>query len=369
MQAQSYAIYTNFADVSSGGKMTEKKYLKFIAYLQIIGIFLVVVGHSFHEYPDGDYGRSMLLYRMMHSFRMPLFMFVSGFLMVYTTRSAVDGQRRGYTGTFVSLKLRRLLLPFAVLTLITFVPRAYFSPIADETVEMNLDSLIRAFVYPHYMVIPYLWFLQASFTLLVVCFCILVLTSRLGIPAAAVDIVMIAVGAALLSAASYLPSAFSLAYAGKLAVFFVLGIVYARNMDGVDVIMRWTSPFVFMLLWAIWVALFFALEGSSWMPLCSVAGIGACISGAKILEERRITLLDPFFGANYMIFLLSWYFNVLSQQVLGHFVRLPWQVHTVLSLLSGIFVPYLFYRYMQRHPDSAPVRLCAFLLGQSLKRR
>ena len=126
----------------------------------------------------------MLLYRMMHSFRMPLFMFVSGFLMVYTTRSAVAGQRRGYTGTFVSLKLRRLLLPFAVLTLITFVPRAYFSPIADETVEMNLDSLIRAFVYPHYMVIPYLWFLQASFTLLVVCFCILVLTSRLGIPAA-----------------------------------------------------------------------------------------------------------------------------------------------------------------------------------------
>ena len=80
--------------------MTEKKYLKFIAYLQIIGIFLVVVGHSFHEYPDGDYGRSMLLYRMMHSFRMPLFMFVSGFLMVYTTRLAVDGQRRGYTGNF-----------------------------------------------------------------------------------------------------------------------------------------------------------------------------------------------------------------------------------------------------------------------------
>ena len=41
--------------------------------------------------------------------------------------------------------------------------------------------------------------------------------------------------------------------------------------------------------------------------------------------------------------------------MLGHFVkRLSWQVHTVLSLLSGIFVPYLFYRYTQRHPDSAP---------------
>ncbi len=73
-----------------------------------------------------------------------------------------------------------------------------------------------------------------------------------------------------------------------------------------------------------------------------------------------------------MIFLLSWYFNVLtvSQQVLGHFVRLSWQVHTVLSLLSGIFVPYLFYRYIRSGiPIPLLQRLCAFLLGQSLKRR
>lgn len=33
-----------------------KQFIKFIAYLQVLGIILVVLGHSFHEYPDGAGG-------------------------------------------------------------------------------------------------------------------------------------------------------------------------------------------------------------------------------------------------------------------------------------------------------------------------
>lgn len=65
--------------------MSSKKFFKFAAYLQIIGIILVVLGHSFHEYPDGAHGGKFILNAMLHSFRMPLFMFVSGFLMEFTT--------------------------------------------------------------------------------------------------------------------------------------------------------------------------------------------------------------------------------------------------------------------------------------------
>lgn len=64
---------------------SNERFVKFIAYMQVIGIILVVFGHSFHEYPDGNHGTSMLIYRMMFSFRMPTFMFVSGFLMAFTT--------------------------------------------------------------------------------------------------------------------------------------------------------------------------------------------------------------------------------------------------------------------------------------------
>ena len=67
-------------DIAKDSK--HNKYFLFIAYLQIIGIVLVVLGHSFHEYPDGHHGDTMLMYKMLHSFRMPLFIFVSGFLLV-----------------------------------------------------------------------------------------------------------------------------------------------------------------------------------------------------------------------------------------------------------------------------------------------
>lgn len=349
--------------------MSEKKYLKFIAYLQIIGIFLVVFGHSFHEYPDSDYGRGLLVYRMMHSFRMPLFMFVSGFLMFYTTEAAVAERRAGFYGRFVRGKLRRLLLPFAVLTLVTFVPRALFSPIADEAVPLTAEAFVKAFVYPRHMVIPYLWFLQASFTLLVVCITVLVMASRLKIPAAAVDTFLVG-GAVCLFAGPALPQLFSLHSAGKLAIYFVLGIVYARNIERVDIRVCWTSPLLALVLWALWAALFFAFGNKPvYMPLCSVAGIAACISVVKILDARDIRILDPFFGANYMIFLLSWYFNILSQQVLAHFVELPWPIHTALSLVTGIFIPWLIYRFMQSHSRALPVRVAAFLLGQSLRRK
>ena len=55
----------------------EGNFVKFVAYLQIIGIILVVLGHSFHEYPDGRMGDSVLILKMLQSFRMPLFIFVS----------------------------------------------------------------------------------------------------------------------------------------------------------------------------------------------------------------------------------------------------------------------------------------------------
>ena len=57
--------------------------IKFIAYLQVIGIILVVFGHSLHESPTPY--TELLVYEMLYSFHMPLFIFVSGFLMYMTS--------------------------------------------------------------------------------------------------------------------------------------------------------------------------------------------------------------------------------------------------------------------------------------------
>ena len=336
-----------------------------MAYLQVICIVLVVFGHSLYYYPDGEQGKSLLCYRMLYSFRMPVFMFVSGFLMMFTTRLRGNTRRRP-TSEFIRSKLTRLLLPFAVLTLVTFVPRAAMSSLADDTIEFSWRMFALSFVDSGHLVIPFFWFLQASFILLCICYMTLTLMERKGVGTGTATLVIMT----MLAVIGFLPvdftDWFALNEVARLGVFFGLGMGYAKWQPTVDKFIKWTSPLTAITAATCWAVLYFATENSLLSPLCSLAGIAMCVSIARVLEQRHTTWLDRLVGANYMIFLLSWYCNVLSQQVLGHFVQLPWWIHSALSLVSGIYIPWLGYRYLQRHPGSRWVRITAYLLGQRL---
>lgn len=333
--------------------------------MQAIGIVLVVLGHSFHEYPDGHHGTTLLVYRMIYSFHMPLFLFVSGFLMVYTTGAGRHGAPSLLT--FARGKAMRLLLPYVVLSLVTFVPRSLLSSVADDAVPLSAESLAHAMLWSDALVIPYFWFLQTSFTLLVGTYVIVRLCARTGIPDA-VSYPALFLGMVILPETPLdIPRFFALYETCLMGSFFMAGAVYCRFMGVVDRIIRWSHPAVLSGWTLLWVLLFIEGEGTPLRVPCALAGICMMISLTRILERRGVGILDSLVGANYLIFLLSWYLNVLCQQVLGHFVALPWYVHTLLSLAAGIFVPWLGYRYMLRHPAGRWVRISALLLGQSLK--
>lgn len=340
------------------------RYLNFIAYLQIIGILLVVLGHSFHNYPDSNFGYRLLAVRMVYSFHMPLFMFVSGFLMVYT---AVLKETPPKWNRFALGKLKRLIVPFIVLSLVTFVPRAMMSDIADDAIEMSFTSLVRSLYDYNSLIIPYFWFLQSSFTLLLLVYIYLTLTSRLKINDSFAYIAITVIFAILSPFAQLAPAFLSLVKTCEFGIFFVLGCVYCRWNAEIDRAIKWESPWIFLFFSFIWGVSFSLLEGSPYMIVCSIAGICMSVSLSKILVRYNIHFLDHLIGANYIIFLLSWYFNIASQQVLHHFVELPWWVYTILSLVSGIYVPWLFYRYMLNHPQSRWTKLSKLLLGQSFK--
>ncbi|MDE5828641.1 MAG: acyltransferase [Duncaniella sp.] len=347
-------------EVSGGG------FLKFVAYLQIIGIILVVLGHSMHEHPDGMQGKTTYVYRMMYSFRMPLFIFVSGLLLGYTTVL-----RRGKISwtAYVSGKLKRLMVPFITLTLVTFVPRAMMSDVADDALELSWRSLAASMVRSDSMVIPFFWFLQTSFTLLVVTYGIVLLSRKIRVNEAVVYIALVVAYGALPWIDCLHVTWFSLSDTCRLALYFVLGVVYARYRGAVDRAISWESPRVLVIWASAWAVLFYFTENTDFNVVCSLCGIAMNISLAKILEERHITVLDHLRGANYIIFLLSWYLNVLCQQVLSHYTDFPWWVYSMLSLVSGIYVPWCVFRYIQRHPDGLISRAAVMLLGQSVKKK
>ncbi len=341
-----------------------KPFIKYIAYAQVIGIILVVFGHSFHEYPGG--GTEMLIYRMMYSFRMPLFMFVSGFLMVYTTQ--INNKTNVTYCNFTKKKILRLLLPFVVLSAIAFVPRAMMSDIADSNINLSFDSFWQNFLYPEQMAIPYYWFLHSSFTLLLFNYALITLGKKLSLADKHIYLAMIVIPILLQILPVTYGSLFTINQTIMLAPYFAIGAICCRYSKFIDPIFDWSPIKCLIITVALWATLFYIKEGEMTTILCSLCGIAMCLSLAKLLVKHNVTVLDRLIGANYLIFLLSWFMNVCTQQVLSHFVTLPWWCYTTLSLTLGIYVPWFIYQLICTHSTKRSAKIIAFLLGQNLKK-
>ena len=343
---------------------TEKQYLKYISYLQVIGIILVVAGHSVHLYPDGASGVRTPFYRAVYSFHMPLFLFISGFLMIYTT--GLVNRPKNNIGKYVTGKIKRLILPFITLTAITFFPRAMMSGVADDVIEPDIHTFILAFIDKEYLVIPFFWYLQACFLLLTISYCILYFGRKLYI-SIKILVALLLIGLLIFFIIPFeVTTLFSLNEIKEFGFYFMLGAMYCVFADDIDRFLPWTSPFFALMLAVGWGVTFALFENTTWMIICTILGIMMCISAARIIENRKWHFLDHLTGANYLIFLLSWYFNVTTQQMLSHFIELPWWVHTMLSLISGIYIPLWAYHYLQYHSESRWIKLTSFLLGQNV---
>ncbi len=345
-----------------------KPHLKFVSYMQVICIILVVLGHSFHLYPDGRYGESLVIKKMIYSFHMPAFMFVSGFLMCYSSLSVGNRNDKGVFYFFVQ-KFSRLLLPYLVLTAVTFIPRASLNFMADDNISIDWMSFIEGFFIRKQMLIPYFWFVQASFLLLVFSYSCIKILVRYNVNRNwSIALLMILFFMLPLSEIRW-TAFFSLDMAIELGLYFCLGIIYANWFDKIDLFIKWDSLIICALFIGGFMGAFFVPLNYWTSMLCAILGIGMVISLAHIIENRKITVFDHLTGANYMIFLLSWYFNVLAQQVLAYFVTIPWYVHTLLSLFSGIYVPYAAYIWLRNKQNSKIGRITAVLLGQKFPKK
>ena len=81
-----------------------------IDYLKGFAILLVILGHSI-QYNAPDFFDHNILFRIIYSFHMPLFMFVSGFLAFSTFKA---------TGNSLMKRFRSLVIPFFVWFIISY---------------------------------------------------------------------------------------------------------------------------------------------------------------------------------------------------------------------------------------------------------
>ena len=126
-------------------------------------MLLVVIGHvtltGIFENPQTPV--SATIERVIYSFHMPLFMFISGFLFYFTKISRDLAYKE-----VVFDKLKRLGIPYLFFTFFTFAVKFIFSPFMKRPVELSLRQFTDSFLYPGSNPLSEMWFVATLFIIM-----------------------------------------------------------------------------------------------------------------------------------------------------------------------------------------------------------
>lgn len=297
-----------------------KNKIEFIAAARCIGILLVVFGHS---YPFDVYISPSLwkIKDFIYTFHMPLFLFLSGYLLSFNTRPA---------GSYIRRRGVRLLVPYFVLSVIAFVPKVLLQQFLNDSVEFSVWYLIKTELVPRDNVWGHFWYIPVVFVLC--CFGVLMLMQMRNHRAA---------GWAVL-AASYLllfaPQTtdwFALEDLRKTAFHFVLGMVIADRDPGVHV----ASNRCWLLAFPAAFVLFATVNTTLTNSMIACLMIGFVLHVGTWLPLHKIKLFTAIEKNSFTIFLLSWPAQAVVEVVCNKLLHLPALLTMGMMFLAGITVP------------------------------
>ncbi len=125
-------------------------------FIRAITIILVVIGHYTPENSPEWY---VNLNKALHTFRMPVFLFISGFIYIISRKS--DNY-----GSFIWKKAKRLLLPYYVTSIIVITIKLLTQENAYMQNPVSFDTYFKMFYLP--VAGYYLWFIMALLWMFIV---------------------------------------------------------------------------------------------------------------------------------------------------------------------------------------------------------
>ena len=318
-----------------------KTYNPTIVKMQTVGILFVVVGHMFPELRNS---REMplvpqVIYTWIFSFHMYFFMFISGVLFFWTN----SRRRFSYLATVVG-KVRRLLLPFVVLSSVAFIPKCALSGFAYRGLELTHITFFKMFYIPAYNPVVYFWFLQALFLIFLTSFSLLYFSKKNILILALVSIVLFLLPFLI----NFNEDIFSVNKAIKFIFYFWAGMIAARYRSNGKFCGNPSVIFLAVIVtWGVvYIRYTFDVPQKYSLllePIASFSGIVMCIGIAHrwaTVKKDPFTYID---GFSYQIYLLSWFFSV--------FFRIPYQmgiynfyIASFLRLFAALFFPVIIAR-------------------------
>ena len=115
-----------------------KKKIEWLSILQGWSMLLVVIGHITltNTFRDPQYPIAACVERIVYSFHMPLFMFISGFLFHWTKI-----RKKTRFSVVIREKLMRLGIPFLFFTIMAVLPKLLFAPLKNANIPQKANCL------------------------------------------------------------------------------------------------------------------------------------------------------------------------------------------------------------------------------------
>lgn len=301
---------------------------KKILFLQCFGILLVVLGHSGEDIP--------YLTKWIYSFHMPLFIFISGYLLEHTSKNGIENIN---LLKFIKKKLIRLIIPYVVISSLAYVPKYLLGKFALRPLELSFQSYIHGFLYPWDNPIIFFWFLPTLFFIMIVTILFIKILKN------KIEVILIITFIISLISKKYVDIEFlNIKGIFNYLFFFILGIIYKKYENKIELIFKLKSIFILILLNIILIInSCFNYKSSSQILyiFISLVGILFSLSLEKFYSKRKYKFLNHLYGKSYTIYLLSWFPQVFVRIIGFQILKLEWYIVLPFSFLFGVYIPYL----------------------------
>lgn len=302
---------------------------KKISFLQTFGIILVVLGHTEKN------GTSFFIRDLIYSFHMPLFIFISGYLLKFTTEGKIGDIQ---LNIFIIKKCKRLIIPYILISSLAYIPKYLLGKFAVRPLELSIKDYIFNMLYPWDNPIIFFWFLPTIF--LIILFTVVlyrVLKNKTEI------ILLLALVINIVSS-KFLDIRFLNINGGlNYLIFFILGIYYLENENKFDRIFQKRNTSVFIITFIILIintVIVFPTIKVLYIFI-AVIGIIFSLSCSSIYLNSGYSFLERLKGKSFSIYLFSWFPQVFVR-ILGYqILNLSMTIVIPISLIMGIYIPVL----------------------------
>lgn len=308
-------------------KATQK--IKYITFLQSFGVTLVVFTHSTYIRPIPACIAGVL--KWVTAFYMPLFFFIAGYLFLYTYPDKYSNNLK----LFVINKIKRILIPYIILSLLAFPPKALLSNYALRKADLSITSIISGLLIPEFNPVTYFWFLPTIFLMYLLAVCLyktiwpktifgfLLITLLLVVlhffnPVSNIKILDI----------RSIPTYY---------IFFWLGSLFLIYENKLNTFL--SNILILILLLTLTILLTFAADNWNSYLVRAILGIVLSLSLAKVSTMSKYNIFAPIDGYYYQIFLLSWFFITFIRIIL--FNKFGLNIYIVYSTMFsfGLLLP------------------------------